>query len=107
MQNERASPLPELADWYTKACNGEWEHRYGISIQSTDNPGWWVQIDLAGTSLSKRGFRTVTQGMDADGNPTKTWIHCHVIDGVWHGAGDGARLQEIIERFLDWAGSEP
>ncbi|NBB51529.1 rhodanese-related sulfurtransferase [Rhizobium sp. CRIBSB] len=28
-------------------ANGEWEHDFGITIQSSDNPGWVVTIDLS------------------------------------------------------------
>jgi hypothetical protein len=31
--------LAELQTWYRAQCNGEWEHVWGMTIQSTDNPG--------------------------------------------------------------------
>lgn len=40
-----------LSSWYRKECNGDWEHTYGISIQTLDNPGWSVRIDLLDTSF--------------------------------------------------------
>ena len=40
-----------LQDWYKNQCNDEWEHDYGITIGTLDNPGWDVKIDLIGTSL--------------------------------------------------------
>jgi hypothetical protein len=38
-----------LAEWYIKNCNGDWEHQYGVKIETLDNPGWHVEIDLIGT----------------------------------------------------------
>ena len=41
----------QLQQWYEAQCNGDWEHHYGISIESQDNPGWRVEIDLKDTPL--------------------------------------------------------
>jgi hypothetical protein len=36
----------ELIDkWYAKRCNGDWENHFGITISTTDNPGWLIAID--------------------------------------------------------------
>src|ERR1700682_6352449 len=43
--------LSELQDWYTAHRDGDWEHQYGVTIESLDNPGWWVRIDLQQTEL--------------------------------------------------------
>lgn len=96
--------LSELARWYARHCDGTWEHQRGISIQSTDNPGWWVKIDLNGTALVRKTFVPVAVGIDAQGHPAaKRWLHCAVRNEVWEGAGDETRLEDIIDRFLAWA----
>src|SRR3954469_18783567 len=46
--------LDQLQRWYAQHCNGEWEHSYGISIQTLDNPGWRVKIDLHQTDLESK-----------------------------------------------------
>ena len=51
--------LPRLIKWFTQHCDGEWENDHGISIESCDNPGWWVKIDLKGTDLESRVFEPV------------------------------------------------
>lgn len=33
-----------LDDFYQRHCNDEWEHFYGVTIQTCDNPGWWVTV---------------------------------------------------------------
>ena len=53
------SVLSDLTLWYTAQCNGEWEHRQGISVESTDNPGWWVKVDIRETPLHGRAFAPV------------------------------------------------
>jgi hypothetical protein len=40
-----------LQSWYVAQCNGDWEHSYGIAIDTLDNPGWSVTIDVARTAL--------------------------------------------------------
>jgi hypothetical protein len=34
--------LRALQRWYARHCDSTWEHRYGIQIETCDNPGWWV-----------------------------------------------------------------
>ena len=46
-----------LQNWYTDQCNGEWEHEYGVNIQTSDNPGWIIDIDLAFTPLENIEIR--------------------------------------------------
>ncbi|MBY0204438.1 Imm53 family immunity protein [Paenibacillus cucumis (ex Kampfer et al. 2016)] len=29
---------------YDQNCDGEWEHVYGVKIQTIDNPGWYAGI---------------------------------------------------------------
>ncbi|MEH0820740.1 Imm53 family immunity protein [Micromonospora sp. CPCC 205714] len=41
-----------LQAWYATQCDGEWEHEFGIQIETVDNPGWSVSIDLGDTALS-------------------------------------------------------
>ena len=40
-----------LEQWYRKQCDGEWEHAYGIRIETLDNPGWSLVVDLVDTDL--------------------------------------------------------
>lgn len=99
-----ADTLFRLSRWYARHCNGEREHHHGVSIQTTDNPGWWVKVDLAETDLADRAFAAVSEGIDVQGFPAEPrWLHCQVKDGQWQGAGDETRLAEILGRFLAWA----
>ncbi len=100
--------LTELQDWFAAQCDGAWEHQHGITIESCDNPGWWVKIDLAGTSIANRFFDPMTENVDADGHPLGSrWMNCHVVGGVWHGAGDETKLPTLLQIFLTWATGDP
>ena len=41
-----AMDISELENWFKDRYNGDWEHQAGISIESTDNPGWYIKVDF-------------------------------------------------------------
>ncbi len=93
--------LIELQAWYHAQCNGDWEHSYGVSIGTLDNPGWSVEIDLVDTPLSSRHFNPVRK-LD----PDLDWFRCEVKDSKWIGHGGPNMLRSILRTFLDWANGE-
>jgi hypothetical protein len=99
--------LDLLQQWYLAQCDDDWEHGYGIRVETLDNPGWSLEVDLAGTALEDVPFETVHYGMfdesDTSGNE---WIHCKVKDGKFIAAGGPLKLGEIIDVFLRWAGGQ-
>lgn len=95
--------LQRLQEWFTRHCDGTWEHRFGVTIQTTDNPGWWVKISLSGTELDNRAFTPIKRG-ELSLDPQPPWLHCYLEDQTFHGAGDPTTLREILNVFLDWAG---
>jgi hypothetical protein len=50
--------LAQLQRWYSEQCDGEWEQSFGVVIESLDNPGWRVRVDVDGTPLraQRRGW---------------------------------------------------
>jgi hypothetical protein len=92
------SVIEELQDWYQSNCDGDWEHHFGVVIETLDNPGWLVTIDLDSTDLAGRIF-------EEDGviGEEQDWIQCRVEGTKFKGAGSPHRLAEIIRVFLDWA----
>jgi len=95
--------LSELQQWYTAQCNGEWEHGKGIAIVTFDNPGWGVDINLAGTALENRQFKKI-ESKDYKENDTD-WYICYVEDKKFKGRGDPAKLEKLLSIFLEWAKS--
>lgn len=86
-----------IENWYGRMCDGDWEHTYGIQIDTLDNPGWVVRIDLAGTPLQEKRFDAVNT--DRSNN---NWLRCEVSDMTFTGLGGPGNLQEILEIFLAW-----
>lgn len=92
--------LERLQSWYARQCNGEWEHAYGVTIGTLDNPGWSLKVDLTGTYLESRAFEPAVRGVDEG---SADWIHCKVEARQFVGFGGAANLGEIMEVFLRWA----
>jgi len=93
--------LQRIQDWYISQCNGEWEHSFGVKIETLDNPGWLVHFDLTETELSERAFEPVVRGGSENEDD---WIHCKVESGKFIGAGGSGNLPELLNVFLMWAG---
>jgi hypothetical protein len=65
-----ASTLERLAHWYKSNCDGDWEYSFGLTIDTLDNPGWSITVDLDDTPLGDRPFEVVERlralhGLDA------------------------------------------
>lgn len=86
-----------LQNWYKNQCDGDWEHQYGVTIDTIDNPGWSVVIDLEGTELINKKFDNIQYDFGAS-----NWIICQVVKNRFEGAGDPNRLEEIITYFKNW-----
>ena len=91
--------IERLELWYAAQCNGEWEHGYGVTICTLDNPGWRLRIQLAGTPLAGRPFAKLEVDIDDD----SAWMHYEVKDAEFVGHGGPLMLHQIIRVFLDWA----
>ena len=85
-----------LQNWYADQCNGDWEHEYGVNIQTSDNPGWIIDIDLAFTPLENIEIPYTL--FDTSEND---WYGFSIRDKKFHGAGDANKLGKIIEVFYE------
>lgn len=89
--------LAWLQSWYNQQCNGDWEHTQGVKIDTLDNPGWCVDIDLEDTEYEYKEFTLVEDLRTED-----DWVVCRVKDGKFDGAGGPLNLEEILGIFHDW-----
>lgn len=93
-----ATALCRLQRWYSAQCDDDWEHQLGVSVETLDNPGWHVKIDLVDTPLADVPFHPI----HATAYERK-WIDCKVENGVFIGMGGPHMLGAIIEAFIRWA----
>ena len=91
--------LKWLERWYAAQCDGAWEHDEGIKITSLDNPGWYVTINLIGTSLE-----SATLPVKRLDRTESDWTHVRIEAGKFIGAGGPMNLEEVISIFRSISG---
>ena len=94
--------LQSLIEWYSDQCNGDWEHTYGVKIDTLDNPGWSLEVNLTETDLEDRAFEPYQiQRTEED------WIVCRAETSprgrVFVGYGGAGNLEELLLAFLTWS----
>ena len=100
MFEEPRDALYLLQRWYVQQCNGEWEHSFGVNIDTLDNPGWTIRVDLAETAhagLAHDWSRVERSEHD--------WVHWRVHADRFEAACGPTNLNEAIVAFLDFVGS--
>jgi hypothetical protein len=85
-----------LAEWYSRQCDGDWEHEYGIEITTLDNPGWLIRVDLKGTELE--GLTIPRAGANSDDGP---WLDYHADGEVFIGTCDVRSLPLLLAKFQE------
>jgi hypothetical protein len=92
------NPVHFLESWYLAQANGEWEHSRGITIETLDNPGWMITIDLIETPL-----HNITMPAVREERTPRDWLICEVDNNQFRGQGDPQKLYRILELFQNWA----
>lgn len=96
--------LEWLMGWYAQQCDGDWEHSFGIKLDTLDNPGWYITINLEGTLLQGKPFSPVTVNMDDnDGDPNVHWHHCQIKENQFVGACGVYDLGLVLDIFRQFA----
>lgn len=84
-----------LQHWYESQCNGDWEHSFGITIDTLDNPGWIISIDLAETQwepLIVPQVRIDRSELD--------WFQYEFANKKFKGGGGIGNFVELLEAFF-------
>jgi hypothetical protein len=91
---EPPGALVWLQAWFAEHCDGDWEPDTGVTIETLDNPGWWLSINLVGTDLEGIPYEpTKIERGDHD------WVHTSVADGSFQAACGPLNLGEAIHSF--------
>jgi Immunity protein 53 len=90
--------LGALQAWFAAHCDGNWEQEYGVTIQTVEEPGWELRVDLVGTSLE--GIVLAREGVArADEDWSEVWC-----DGyTFHAVGGPHNLDELLGSFVSFA----
>lgn len=88
--------LTRLQNWYRSNCNGDWEHVWGIKIDTLDNPGWKVDIDLSDTCLENAVIDTSFDNGEDD------WYFAKTEDHQFNARGDFNKLDKMLDIFFEF-----
>jgi Immunity protein 53 len=90
--------LGALQAWFAAHCDGNWEQEYGVTIQTVEEPGWELRVDLVGTPLE--GIVLAREGVArADEDWCQVWC-----DGyTFHAVGGPHNLDELLGSFVSFA----
>ncbi|MFE0420974.1 immunity 53 family protein [Streptomyces sp. NPDC058953] len=90
--------LDWLQSWYASRCDGDWEHEWGVKIETLDNPGWSVRIDLEETDLADREYpqQQVTRS-------EHDWVMAWTAERAFRIACGPGNLAEALTLFRVWA----
>ncbi|MGW5284370.1 immunity 53 family protein [Streptomyces collinus] len=93
--------LEWLQSWYSSQCDGDWEHEWGVKVETTDNPGWFVKINLEETALADREHprHQVTRG-------EHDWVMAWTSEQTFHVACGPGNLAEALSLFRIWASED-
>ena len=96
-----------LSQWYLAQCNGDWEHSWGVKIDTLDNPGWSLKIDLTDTTLHDQTLERVTEGEVSDDleewQRLGSWWVASVQCNAFEASCGALDLHAVIGVFRRWA----
>jgi Immunity protein 53 len=86
--------IQRLQQWYLAHCNGDWEHQQGVAIDTLDNPGWRIRVDLWETDLDGRTFEAVENHRTGD-----DWVMARIEEHRWCAYCGPLNLEERLRCF--------
>lgn len=89
------SIISVLQDWYENICGGN--ICTGIKIETMNNGGWCVSIDLFNTAYEDENFDSVyIKKSDS------CWFKCSKENDMFIGYGGVRNLEDILGVFYRW-----
>lgn len=86
-----------LEQWYREQCDGEWEHAYGIRIETLDNPGWSLVVDLVDTTADG-----LTLGHRQHDTGEPDWVYWSSDGKTFQAHAGPTGLARIVGAFLSF-----
>lgn len=90
--------LERLQTWYNSNCDGDWEHQYGFSLETVDNPGWYITVDLDDTHQENQAFAAI----DTEDDGQLGWINLKKDGTKLQGACGPAQLGAMLDIVTGW-----
>lgn len=86
-----------LLQWHLNILKKNGNIGNWVQINTLDNPGWYFQTTLAGTSLENKQFQDVEIERNED-----DWIHAFLRKGSYESACGPLNLLETLQIFRNW-----
>ncbi|MGW7512831.1 immunity 53 family protein [Streptomyces massasporeus] len=93
--------LEWLQSWYSSQCDGDWGHEWGVTIETIDNPGWLVKINLEETELADREYPHQRVTRDEH-----DWVIAWTSEQTFHVTCGPGNLAEALSLFRTWASED-
>lgn len=87
-----------LQAWYYIHCNGTWELMKRIHLETLENAGWLITINVKDTELETADFRIITIL-----NSQNDWLGCEVKNKVFQGQCGPFNLPDVLKVFRNWS----
>jgi hypothetical protein len=85
--------LTWLNNWYISNCDGDWEHQYGVHVDTLDNPGWWLKVDILDTPHEGKMLKVKVLNTSTD------WYTINCDGEKFEAWGDPTKLPTLITMF--------
>lgn len=93
--------LTRLNGWYRLNCDADWEHGWGIRITTLDNPGWMIEVELAGTAFESKVVEERSEGVLDNNTTTDGFLAVRKVGTKFQAAG--TNLIQVLTEFVDWS----
>ncbi len=88
--------LEKLQNWYIQQIDGDWEHTYGVKIDTLDNPAWLLEVDLAQTKYQNLNIEyQIFEKSKTD------WYAIKIQNHKFKATGDPTKLDILISKFFE------
>ena len=90
--------LGALQAWFATHCDGNWEQEYGVTIETVEEPGWELRVDVVGTSLE-----AVVLPRESVGRSDDDWCEAWCDGYTFHAVGGLHNLDVLLGSFVSFA----
>ncbi|MFY1048502.1 immunity 53 family protein [Chryseobacterium sp. GP-SGM7] len=83
-----------LQKWFNEQIDGNWEHEAVLKIETIDNPGWSLEVNLVQGSIPSTEWKLFEVSDD-------NWVGYKFEDNTFHASGDPNKLSLLIGMFKE------
>jgi hypothetical protein len=89
-----------LSEWFSSHCDGDWEHESGVRLETLDNPGWRLRVDIVGTGVDGRVLPRSKVDLGAG-----RWLWTSADGESFEASCDARSLRELVAAFRRFVSS--